>query len=275
MNGSSTERKAILQVTKKDTFCLHCMLESMRSLLIAMMFGTVLKIIANLAIVVPVIGWAIALLDLTWLIVLIAWPIVFYFRSREHFVKKREMCSDVFFEIVSRARDSVPESVQKFVSKKGYKVVAVKRISNVLPGDMILPADYPEQDNYSALGMCFKYFGKIIVAESVPFNDGWHSTHETVTKTLAHEVGHAVDFCLGDFSNTAKFKHAHNADYKNLSDDDKQKWKYYVRTGDQRGRCETFAEIYSCIIGEKDGFEKLFPETAKAIREELEARGLK
>jgi tetratricopeptide (TPR) repeat protein len=60
--------------------------------------------------------------------------------------------------------------------------------------------------------------------------------------TLRHELGHAVDRCLGGVSRKEEFRHLYLLDIGTIDDEVKNKIGYYLQK-DKAGPAETFAEI--------------------------------
>lgn len=65
---------------------------------------------------------------------------------------------------------------------------------------------------------------------------------------LRHETGHAVDYCLGEFSDSAEFKHAYALEAAKVPDEHRQKLDYYLQKSNN-GASETFAELYCYSTG--------------------------
>ncbi|MCA9802743.1 MAG: hypothetical protein KC777_12300 [Cyanobacteria bacterium HKST-UBA02] len=65
---------------------------------------------------------------------------------------------------------------------------------------------------------------------------------------VRHEVGHALDYCLGSVSETEKFKHAYLLDAAKVPGDLRGRLDYYLQKSDA-GPSEVFAELFNARFG--------------------------
>lgn len=66
--------------------------------------------------------------------------------------------------------------------------------------------------------------------------------------TFLHEIGHGVDVCHGEYSQTSEFKVAYAADVAKLSDEQRAREGYFLQKNGQ-GQREVFAELCSVLMG--------------------------
>lgn len=98
---------------------------------------------------------------------------------------------------------------------------------------------------------------------------------------LRHETGHAVDYCLGQFSDTPEFKHAYALESARVPDEHKQRLDYFLQKS-STGPSETFAELFcystggETDAGRKESCElvhKYFPQCELLMTKRLAALG--
>lgn len=65
---------------------------------------------------------------------------------------------------------------------------------------------------------------------------------------VRHELGHALDHCLGDYTETDAFKHAYLLDAAKVPDEYQEKLHYFLQKADS-GPSETFAELFCYRVG--------------------------
>jgi|AGTN01.2.fsa_nt_gi hypothetical protein len=71
---------------------------------------------------------------------------------------------------------------------------------------------------------------------------------ESVTNVLKHELGHALDDCMGVFTKSDEMLAVYNRDLSAMSDDLKNRLWYYTKPG-WTGAREAYAETFAGILG--------------------------
>jgi tetratricopeptide (TPR) repeat protein len=103
------------------------------------------------------------------------------------------------------------------------------------------PAGYEEGDTFRNCPGMFN--GNIVLCEKVFVGDGPDlRKSDDIIGTLRHELGHAVDWYLGDLTAKDDYKHQYLLDLGTIDDDTKAKLAYFCQK-DYRGPKETFAEL--------------------------------
>jgi hypothetical protein len=103
------------------------------------------------------------------------------------------------------------------------------------------PEGYEDGDTYRNCPGMFN--GNIILCEKIFVSDGPDLRKAPdIVGTLRHELGHAVDWYLGDLTAKDDFKHLYLLDLGTMDDDVKNKLAYFCQK-DFRGPAETFAEL--------------------------------
>jgi hypothetical protein len=103
------------------------------------------------------------------------------------------------------------------------------------------PAGYEEGETYRNCPGMFN--GSIVLCEKVFVGDGPDLRRAPdIIGTLRHELGHAVDWYLGNLTAKDDYKHQYLLDLGTIDDETKAKLSYFCQK-DFRGPKETFAEL--------------------------------
>lgn len=159
--------------------------------------------------------------------------------------------------------------MQQLLAAKGYRIVVCSRVVDALP-HLLQVAPRSGYKTYEYAPALFSPQTKnIIISEFHKSQNRWVKSELDIFYLLAHEIGHALDHFLKGVTNTQRFKEAYRADYTRLNSDDKIMLAYFIQSGSKFGRQETFAEIFSSVLGQSHYLviEQKFPETAKLVRE--------
>lgn len=95
---------------------------------------------------------------------------------------------------------------------------------------------------------------------------------ESVTNVLKHELGHALDDCMGVFTKSDEMLAVYNRDLSAMSDDLKNRLWYYTKPG-WVGAREAYAETFAGILGangkDTDQVRNGFPLLREWVRNKL------
>lgn len=159
------------------------------------------------------------------------------------------------------------------LAKFGVTVAIVSWIPNLDPAlGKQTPRGWPEDKTWhDADGGYMKATKTAAIAEN---------TREGKSRRSAfvawHELGHATDHALGDYSHSAAFKSAYNDDTSILSKTQREQLSYFLQEGNA-GPEEAFAQIYAAINtatpGSKHEILHLFPECTLQIIGRLQESG--
>lgn len=183
-----------------------------------------------------------------------------------------DFCSENFVGSVACARDRIPRAVQDLLATKGYRIVASTRVVDAMPALLQVTPRWSGHTTHEHLPALFIPQLKLIVlSEFYKSRNSWVKVDLDIFYMLAHEVGHALDHSLKGVTNTRRFKETYLADYARLNSDDKSRLTYFIQNTSKFGMEETFAEIFSSVLGQSQcaDIEQKFPETAKLVREVL------
>lgn len=87
-------------------------------------------------------------------------------------------------------------------------------------------------------------------------------------EVLSHEVGHAFDYYKNSFSQSKEYLAAYMRDVKSFTEEDKQKYQYYLQKG-EGGLRESFAALFDSVLN-NTSLKNKFPNSAKLIKKLIE-----
>lgn len=173
--------------------------------------------------------------------------------------------SDELLAIVLGNLSTLQELDAARLAKFGTTVAVVSWIRNLDP-DLAnqQPRGWAEDKTWNdADGIYRRAFKTAAVAENT--NDGKSVRSVFV---LWHELGHAIDHAIGDYSHSDAFKSAYADDVSRFNADQRKKQSYFLQEG-EAGQEEAFAEIYAALNTAEPGktheILQLFPQSMLQI----------
>lgn len=184
--------------------------------------------------------------------------------------------SNEFANKVQKQIDSLTPATRAALEKNGVEVVTTDKLTSVRP-------DLKGKEPYNQPGLTYdnlKSFylpnsKSVVIAENRQDRAGNNVSKEPVEGVVKHEVGHALDAALGNFSQKPEFVEAHQKDVANLNGFEKGLFNYLVGSKDGDGKKEAFAEVWGALNGsssnpaESKMILQKFPNVAKLIKEQL------
>lgn len=186
-------------------------------------------------------------------------------------------------DLIEKTKDALrvyPKNLLKVCYDKGCRIWLTPTMIDKEPGlEHQQPSGYMEGHTYKDCPGMF-YSGGIVVCEFTISNGfDWNACDDPIG-TLRHELGHAVDYYLGEISETEEYRHAYRLDQGSISDDTTRNKLHYFMQKDIRGQHECFAELMAAKYGKgefklkKDETNELveasFPRTMKVINKRIE-----
>ncbi len=179
-------------------------------------------------------------------------------------------------QFVTKVNDTYAKmspEVRDILSHEGAVVTPTRRITDALPelkGQK--PRGWPPGLTWDAVDGAYSPSRNIVVVaeETRDTNNKWNKSNRTEDVTR-HEVGHATDYAMGKFSNTAAFTQAYEADTQVMPTALTGTLKYFLQSGDG-GKEEACAEgIAAREGGSTSGkvFESGFAKSIAAINDAL------
>lgn len=185
--------------------------------------------------------------------------------------------SDAFREQIQKQVDQLPAGVRRLLEANGTKIVVGDKVSGVYPElKGVQPRGWPPGSTWDNADGLYSPGDKTAVVTERRVDDGKDVKNERAEGVFKHEVGHAVDHAMGNFSQTDEFKEAYDKDVANLSAADKAKLAYLLQPGNA-GKSETFAEVFGAINGssanpsETADTLRQFPNVAKLLQRKVAA----
>jgi len=179
-------------------------------------------------------------------------------------------------QFVTKVNDTYAKmspEVRDILSHEGAVVTPTRRITDALPelkGQK--PRGWPPGLTWDAVDGAYSPSRNLVVVaeETRDTNNKWNKSNRTEDVTR-HEVGHATDYAMGKFSNTAAFTQAYEADTQAMPAALTGTLKYFLQSGDG-GKEEACAEgIAAREGGSTSGkvFESGFSKSIAAINDAL------
>lgn len=179
-------------------------------------------------------------------------------------------------QFVTKVNDTYAKmspEVRDILSHEGAVVTPTRRITDALPelkGQK--PRGWPPGLTWDAVDGAYSPSRNLVVVaeETRDTNNKWNKSNRTEDVTR-HEVGHATDYAMGKFSNSAAFTQAYEADTHVMPAALTGTLKYFLQSGDG-GKEEACAEgIAAREGGSTSGkvFESGFAKSIAAINDAL------
>ncbi len=179
-------------------------------------------------------------------------------------------------QFVTKVNDTYAKmspEVRDILSHEGAVVTPTRRITDALPelkGQK--PRGWPPGLTWDAVDGAYSPSRNLVVVaeETRDTNNKWNKSNRTEDVTR-HEVGHATDYAMGKFSNSAAFTQAYEADTPVMPAALTGTLKYFLQSGDG-GKEEACAEgIAAREGGSTSGkvFESGFAKSIAAINDAL------
>lgn len=184
--------------------------------------------------------------------------------------------------LIDRAKDALrayPGNLLQTIYDRGCRIWLTPTMIDKEPSlEHQQPSGYMEGHTYKDCPGMF-YSGGIVVCEFTIGNGfDWNACDDPIG-TLRHELGHAVDYYLGEISESEEYRHAYRLDQGSITDDSTRNKLHYYMQKDIRGQHECFAELMAAKFGKgefrlkKDEDNELveanFPRTMKVIEKRL------
>jgi hypothetical protein len=174
--------------------------------------------------------------------------------------------------------DHYPNSVKAFLRQGHIKVCLTTTLIDRNPELKNREGRGYEGGTYkSCPGMYYRH--DIVICERT-MDENSEEVHapfplDNIMNTLNHECGHALDECLGDFSESDEFKHVYLLDSARIEPDVQRELAYYLQKSDA-GQQECCGELIGIILGSEDRhtdkMRAAFPQTIALLRKKLNLR---
>lgn len=157
-------------------------------------------------------------------------------------------------DVVTTAIRRLPKHIYKILEDGGVTITVAPNIIDKWP-DMVKndSLDVDAQNLAQEGGRCY---GRDVHVWQHSIQNGslavkGASNTGFILCSLYHELGHAVDDCMGSYSSSAEALKLHEQDVKEMPDNMRTKLNYYTQSG-QKGCSEACAELFSQLLGAED-----------------------
>lgn len=182
--------------------------------------------------------------------------------------KEDSLFTSGFKTDIARALLMVPAEIRDQLNKAGYKIVLVPTMADFEPWkSSIRPRGYRHGSTRTDERALFNRDLKtVVIAEQKARSSGWHMS---LPEAIQHELGHAIDDYLGEYSALPKYRQAYKEDVDSGDKSLASKLAYYLQPGDA-GRHETFAQLFAITCPNRTSSAKdmkaQFPRTLELVR---------
>lgn len=188
----------------------------------------------------------------------------------------RPPVSDERVKAIQNALKFMPESVKAILIQNRIRVYVTPTVEDYEPGCKYQEASGYEGGTYKSCP-AFYLRGKIVVAQHTLDEDD-ESVNEAIPEgdmknALCHEIGHALDDCLDQLSESKEFRHVYWQDQARIDSETAHKLRYYLQQS-TAGQAECCAELIGGLLGlHRDHTTMMndaFPLTLKFLRAKLQ-----
>lgn len=189
------------------------------------------------------------------------------------------VCKDIHLADISNKTISdittglanVPEPVQQRLRSAGVEIVVLSKMTDDPASDAnSRPRGYPNGSNISnGSAHTSSSAAAVFIAEKWKHRNtsSWIETTD-ISDAIRHELGHALDDYLLDYSDTQEFVDAYNIDKKSIPQTMQKSLAYFLQHG-CNGRRETFASLAANEWGASKKANELktaFPRTRQVVK---------
>lgn len=166
-------------------------------------------------------------------------------------LKMRPNVSKGLIDGAKTALKAYPDKLLEVVYLSGCRIQLTPTLIDFEPGaENTKPRGYEDGSTFKDCPGMFT--GKAIVVCEYTIGNGYDcSKTSDPLGTLRHELGHAVDWFLGDISHSEEFKHAYYLDSGKVDASVAGKISYYLQKA-SGGPSETFAELMAFKYGGRE-----------------------
>ncbi len=181
-----------------------------------------------------------------------------------------------FARIIQGQVDKLPSEIKTLLKENGVHIVIADTVPGFRPAlKGGTPPGWPNNMTWENADGFYSPDEKIALVTERLVDEGVTIKSNRAKDVFSHEIGHAVDFAMGDLSLSDEFKEAYQQDLAKLSLMDRDRHSYLLQAGD-RGIRETFAEVFGALNGsssnpyQANDLLRSFPHVAAYLRCKLD-----
>ncbi len=181
--------------------------------------------------------------------------------------------SELMIHTVHKCIDNLPKGIRKILNRGQIKLILTPTLIDKDPSLAYQEGRGYEGNTYKSCPGMF-YGDSIYICERTvdENNDEVKAPFpmNEIEGTFYHETGHAIDACLGDFSEKDDYRHAYYLDIARVPDSIAHRIRYYLQKS-VAGQQEACAELTRILLGNEDSksgdMKASFPNTIKIIKQ--------
>ncbi len=172
----------------------------------------------------------------------------------------RDPCSQSYLDDATNQLKNIPLPLMHLLRGKGLKVCLTPTAVDNDP-DLLHehPRGYENGKSFRDVPAYYDPSKRTLVVAEYAFYPGSDTVLRPTDDPLGsmwHEMGHAVDDCMGDLSGNSDFVSRYKKDVEIMDDGERSELSYFTQPGEQ-GRQETFAELFASIYGGRNNSYRL------------------
>lgn len=183
--------------------------------------------------------------------------------------------SEQMIQAIKRCVASLPKGIRKTLNRGKIKIILTPTLIDKEPALGYREGRGYEGNTYKSCPGMFRGDSIYICERTVnETNDEVKSAFPTneIEGTFYHEVGHALDACLEQYSESDEYRHAYYLDIARVPDDVAHRIRYFLQKS-IAGQHEACAELTRILLGNEDSksgdMKACFPNTMKIIKGKL------
>lgn len=181
--------------------------------------------------------------------------------------------SDLMVHTVNRCIDTLPKGIRKILNRGQIKLILTPTLIDKDPSLAYQEGRGYEGNTYKSCPGMFSGDSIYICERTVDENNDEVNAPFPMSEiegTFYHEAGHAIDACLGEFSEKDDYRHAYYLDIARVPDNIAHRIRYYLQKS-VAGQQEACAELTRILLGNEDersaDLKACFPNTIKIIKQ--------
>lgn len=183
--------------------------------------------------------------------------------------------SEQMIQSIKRCVAGLPKGIRKILNRGQIKIILTPTLIDKEPSLGYREGRGYEGNTYKSCPGMFRrdsiYICERTVNESTDEVQSARPINE-IEGTFYHEVGHALDACLEQYSESDEYRHAYYLDIARVPDDVAHRIRYYLQKS-IAGQHEACAELTRILLGNEDSksaaMKESFPNTIKIIKGKL------
>lgn len=184
--------------------------------------------------------------------------------------------SPEFQERMLREIQNIPEADRALLASRGIRIAIAGRVTDLDPSIANeQPRNWDRGSTQEDTDGIFLNDERRTVVVAEHTRSGPSNRAEGV---LRHEIGHAMNLALDNFSDSREFRRAYDMDVRNMSREQRRLLTFWLQPAQGAGRDEALADVYAALRGgvpnreQTEQILRAFPNIARLLRARLQGR---